>query len=89
VVEFSYRDADGKRSHRKVDVISVFTLGSQSYLHGDCRLRGAQRFFRLERIVGDLVDVQTGEVMAQGAACSKTGTAVSKRGANRTQSRRR
>jgi hypothetical protein len=63
VVEFAYRDAAGERSRRQVEVISVFRSGSQSYLHGYCRLRGAERFFRLERIVGDLVDAESGEII--------------------------
>ncbi|MDO6459378.1 hypothetical protein Q4485_01565 [Granulosicoccaceae sp. 1_MG-2023] len=58
-IEFSYLNKNGERSTRMVDV--------QAFRHynfsGYCRLRKKQRTFRYARIIGDIVDVNTGEVL--------------------------
>ncbi|WP_139182041.1 hypothetical protein [Pseudomonas flexibilis] len=59
-VEFKYRDADGVVTLRRVTVHSV----TPTYLKGECHERGAERTFRLDRIIDDLVDCQTGEVLS-------------------------
>lgn len=59
-VEFTYRDVDGVVTRRRVTVHSL----TQTYLKGECHDRGAERTFRLDRIIGDLVDCQTGELVS-------------------------
>ena len=59
-IEFSYLNKDGERSTRMVDV--------QEFRHynfsGYCRLRQKKRTFRYSRIIGDIVDVNTGETVS-------------------------
>lgn len=57
---FEYIDANGDWSMRTVTVNSV----SSSRIQGVCHLRHAERTFLLERIEGDIVDLETGEVFA-------------------------
>lgn len=59
-IEFSYLNKEGERSTRMVDV--------QEFRHynfsGYCRLRKKKRTFRYSRIIGDIVDVNTGDVVS-------------------------
>lgn len=57
-VAFDYQDADGARSARKVTVHSV----TDTYLKGECHQRRAERTFRLDRVRGDITDMDTGEI---------------------------
>ncbi len=59
-VAFTYMDADGEVSSRRVTVHSA----TSSHLKGECHDRQAERTFRLDRIVGDLVDCETGELLS-------------------------
>lgn len=59
-VEFSYVDADGVKTQRTVTVHSV----TRVYFKGECHTRREERTFRLDRIVGDLVDCDTGEILS-------------------------
>lgn len=60
VVAFTYEDVDGDITYRTVTVHSA----TRFYLKGECHDRRAERTFRLDRIVGDLADCETGELMA-------------------------
>lgn len=59
MVGFSYIDADGFSSDRTVIVHSV----TDDYLKGECMDRKAERTFRLDRIHGDVVNHETGELI--------------------------
>ncbi|MNJ44627.1 hypothetical protein D3C77_396830 [compost metagenome] len=59
-VEFSYEDTKGEITYRTVTVHSI----SKTYLKGECHGRQAERTFRIDRIIGDLVDCETGEIMS-------------------------
>lgn len=58
-VEFTYEDSAGDITRRRVTVHSV----TSAYLKGECHDRQAERTFRLDRIVGDLTDCKTGEIL--------------------------
>ncbi|MFJ3050872.1 WYL domain-containing protein [Pseudomonas nitroreducens] len=58
-VEFTYEDADGDITVRTVTVHSV----NDAYLIGECHARRAERTFRLDRIIGQLTDCDTGELL--------------------------
>ncbi len=60
VVAFTYEDSAGDISYRTVTVHSV----SPVYLKGECHDRQAERTFRLDRIIGELIDCDTGEIMS-------------------------
>ncbi|MGS0943736.1 WYL domain-containing protein (plasmid) [Pseudomonas luteola] len=59
LVEFTYEDSKGAITSRKVTVHSV----THTYLKGKCHARKAERTFRLDRIIGDIVDLETGEIL--------------------------
>lgn len=58
MVSFSYIDADGFASDRTVIAHSI----TDDYLKGECMDRKAERTFRLDRIIGDVVNCETGEL---------------------------
>jgi len=60
MVAFTYEDVAGDISYRTVTVHSASSL----YLKGECHDRQAERTFRLDRIIGDLTDCETGEIMS-------------------------
>lgn len=57
-LRFSYEDSRGDESTREVDV----SLISAQRFTGWCHLRAERRTFRWDRVVGDLLDLQTGEL---------------------------
>ncbi|TIH10814.1 hypothetical protein [Pseudomonas leptonychotis] len=58
-VAFTYEDSAGDISHRTVTAHSVTSV----YIKGECHDRQAERTFRLDRIIGDLTDCETGEIL--------------------------
>lgn len=58
-ISFEYVDNNGDWSMRTVTVHSV----SSTRIKGECHMRRAERTFLLERIEGDIVDLETGEVL--------------------------
>jgi predicted DNA-binding transcriptional regulator YafY len=58
-VTFTYEDAAGDVTCRTVTVHSA----TATHLKGECQDRQAERTFRIDRIIGDVVDVETGEVV--------------------------
>lgn len=58
-ISFSYRNANGEYSDRRVAVQEV----GGGYFKGRCLTRKAQRTFRIDRILGDVVSEDTGEVL--------------------------
>ncbi len=63
VFGFTYEDRDGVPAKRTVDVFGVSTNARYTYIEGFCRDRMADRTFRVDRIAGDLTDMETGELM--------------------------
>lgn len=59
-VEFSYEDAVGEITYRTVTVHSV----TRTYIKGECHTRRQERTFRIDRIIGDLIDCDTGEILS-------------------------
>lgn len=60
---FHYVDAEGEHTEREVDNAYRFNFGNNHYIRGACRLRKATRTFRADRITGEIVDINTGEVV--------------------------
>jgi hypothetical protein len=63
MIEFDYRDYEGGATRRRVTVGSVFESDGKQYIQGHCHLRDGTRNFRLDRIRGEIVEVETGEVI--------------------------
>ncbi|MBN8263033.1 MAG: hypothetical protein J0M21_00080 [Xanthomonadales bacterium] len=59
LIMITYLDSMGFESVREVTVHSC----DGEYMKGYCHLRGSARTFRVDRIVGDIVRVETGEVL--------------------------
>lgn len=59
-VDFLYEDAKGDTSFRSV---TVHWVGDSNF-KGECHARQAERTFRLDRIIGDLTDRETGEILS-------------------------
>ena len=59
-VAFTYEDSVGDVSYRTVTVHSI----TANHMKGECHDRQAERTFRLDRIIGDLTDCDTGEIMS-------------------------
>lgn len=57
-IRFSYRNANGEYSERRV----VVRVVDDDYFEGRCLTRQAMRTFRLDRIIGSVTSEQTGEV---------------------------
>ena len=60
---FSYRAQDGSYSPRTVNVTRISSNGGHAYLDGFCHERMDNRTFRTARILGDLTDTETGELL--------------------------
>ncbi len=58
-VAFTYEDSAGDVTFRTVTVHSV----TATYLKGECHDRQAERTFKIDRIIGDVVDLDTGEIL--------------------------
>lgn len=58
-VEFMYQDSKGNTTFRTVTVHSV---GATSF-KGECHHRMAERTFRFDRVIGDITDTETGEML--------------------------
>lgn len=58
-VAFEYEDASGLWTDRTVTVHSV----TDDYIKGECHDRGAERTFRLDRVMSDITDTETGEIL--------------------------
>lgn len=59
-VAFTYEDGDGDITFRYVTVHSV----TATHLKGECHDRQAERTFRIDRILGDITDCETGEILS-------------------------
>lgn len=59
-LRIQYEDADGEPSTRDVDVLYYYP--ESGYIFGKCKLRRANRTFRLDRIK-EAIDRDTGEVI--------------------------
>lgn len=61
-IKIRYKDSKGETSERVVDVRECDTWAPDGYLNGFCRMRGAIRTFRLDRIES-AIDIETGELI--------------------------
>jgi hypothetical protein len=61
-LKISYRDAEGRKTEREVDVRECDTSDHEGYLLGHCHLRNDYRTFRIDRIV-KAIDLDTGEIV--------------------------
>jgi predicted DNA-binding transcriptional regulator YafY len=59
-IAFTYEDSDGDITCRTVTVHSV----TGTYIKGECHDRAAERTFRVDRILGDITDCDTGEILS-------------------------
>ena len=59
-IEFTYLDANDNLTKRKVKLQNI----GENVISGICFLRHDERSFRTDRIVGDVTDTLTGEVMS-------------------------
>lgn len=59
-VQFTYQDAEGELTARRVTVHSV----DATYIKGECHERQAERTFRIDRVVGEVLDLDTGELLS-------------------------
>lgn len=59
-VQFTYQDSEGEITTRTVTVHSV----SASHIKGECHDKLAERTFRVDRVVGEVLDLDTGELLA-------------------------
>lgn len=58
-IEFTYQDSAGDITRRVVTVHSV----TATHIKGECHNRHEERTFRVDRIIGDVVDRDTGELI--------------------------
>lgn len=58
LVRFDYEDRGGAETTREIEVTGI----NSEYLQGWCTTRRATRSFRLDRIIGEVVSMETGEV---------------------------
>ena len=61
-LDIEYRDAEGDRTERYIEAISLRASNGQLYLYGWCEMRQALRTFRVDRIRA-LTDGETGEII--------------------------
>ena len=74
---FSYQAQDGRYSRRTVNVNSISSNGEHVYLDGFCYDRMDSRTFRTDRILGDLTDTETGELLPVARLLSSVRTRTS------------
>lgn len=61
-VTFMYMDSKGDITTRDVNAVRVDHKNGETYLVGYCMTRRATRTFRADRIIGEVIDMETGEV---------------------------
>lgn len=71
-VEFAYEDGEGEVTYRHVTVHSV----TATYLKGECHEKQAERTFRMDRILGDVTDRETGEILSPKAYARRMKNAI-------------
>lgn len=54
-----YEDADGNITSR---MVTVHWVGETTF-KGECHARQAERSFRLDRVLGEITDTETGEML--------------------------
>lgn len=64
-ISFQYCDVNGLETRRTVDIYRLYKRDDAEvyYIDGYCHTRGAERTFRLDRIMSDIIDRQTGEML--------------------------
>lgn len=60
-LEFSYMNAEGEASRRRVSVHAVKAVNHGAWIRGYCHLRKEERTFRIDRMA-DCVNMETGEI---------------------------
>lgn len=61
-IRFRYMGRDGDVTVRTVDVRAATTDGVNDYIEGVCHLSRKPRSFRLDRVISDITDTDTGEM---------------------------
>lgn len=64
IIAFDYEDAQGNKTSRQVKNPVRFTYAQNDYINGFCLTRQAGRTFRFDRICGEIVDAETGEIIS-------------------------
>lgn len=59
-IQFTYQSAKGEITTRTVTVHSV----SATHIKGECHDKHAERTFRVDCVIGDVLDLDTGELLA-------------------------
>lgn len=60
---FSYKNAKGEHTRRKVDVEDLWYEDETGYFSGYCHRSKANRTFRLDRVCDNVIDTNTGEIL--------------------------
>jgi uncharacterized membrane protein len=58
-----YQDVDGNITNRVITIKSIRREGYKVYIKAYCHLRDEKRTFLRDRIIGDIVDADTGEIV--------------------------
>lgn len=61
--QFTYTNADGGIAARKVDVYEIWHNEENGYFKGYCHKAKAERTFRMDRVQGQVTDINTGETI--------------------------
>lgn len=61
-VAFEYMNSHGDITTRDVNAVRVDHKNGEAYLVGYCMTRRSTRTFRADRILGEVIDIKTGEV---------------------------
>lgn len=69
-LEIQYRDFHGEPTEREITLEEVRLTESGVYLEAFCHLRDEERTFKLSRVVGEAVNVKTGELIDLKSALS-------------------
>lgn len=70
-----YEDADGEITSRIITINKIYHHNSFTYIDADCQLRRETRTFRLDRIIGYITDIKTGEILDPGVLSRRGRTA--------------
>ncbi len=73
VLIFDYEDSKGNISNREFRLDKINETGDSTYLQGFCYMRNAARTFRLDRVRGQIVIKETGELIDKNNIFDLTG----------------
>jgi len=73
VIIFDYKDSKGKVSNREFRLDKINETDDCTYLQGFCYMRNAARHFRLDRVQGQIIIKETGELINKNNIFELTG----------------